>query len=174
MNRSIRFAAVALAALVALPAFAQRGDDSTRKSKNGRAEGSAGGAQVVVEFGRPQVAGRAVWGGLVPYGEVWRTGADEATTVSFDRDVTVEGQRLAAGTYSLFTIPTDGAWTVIFNKVAKQWGAYKYDASQDALRVQATPRAHDHVEALEFAVEGGALLMRWEKLELPVRVAAAG
>lgn len=174
MNRSRCLALAALAALVALPAAAQRGDDATRKSKNGRAEGSAGGVQVVVEYGRPQVAGRAIWGGLVPYGEVWRTGADEATTVSFDRDVTIEGQRLAAGTYSLFTIPTDGAWTVILNKVAKQWGAYKYDAAQDALRVQATPRAHAHVEALEFAVEGDGLRMRWEKLELPIRVAAAG
>ena len=75
---------------------------------------------------------------------------------------------------SLFTIPAEGAWTVIFNRVAKQWGAYKYDAGEDALRVQATPAGHAHVEALEFAVEGDAIRLRWEKLELPIRVAAAG
>lgn len=173
-NRPLATAAAIVLSLAALPLAAQRGDDATRKSKNGHAEGNAGGAQVVVDYGRPQVGGRAVWGALVPYGQVWRTGADEATTVQFDRDVKVEGKPLAAGTYSLFTVPNRGSWTVIFNKVAKQWGAYKYDAAEDALRVEVTPQAHEHVEALEIAVEGDALRVRWEKLEVPIRVAAAG
>lgn len=175
MKTTVRFAiALALAVLTAGVTLAQRGDDSNRKSKNGRTEGTAGGAQVTVEYGRPSVNGRAIWGALVPYGKVWRTGADEATTVTVDRDVLVEGQRLPAGTYALFTIPGEAAWTVIFNRAAKQWGAFEYAAGQDALRVEVAPRAHEHVETLEIAVEGDALVLRWEKLELPVQLAAAG
>ena len=175
MQSPRRFAVLAvLAALVAAPVVAQRGDDANRKSKNGHAEGSAGGAQISIDYGRPQVAGRAVWGALVPFGKIWRTGADEATTVTFDRDVAIEGERLEAGTYALFTIPGEESWTVIFNRVAKQWGAFKYEAAEDALRVEVTPRDHDHVEAFEIAVEGDAILLRWEKLEVPIRVAAAG
>ena len=170
-----RFAvALSLAAMTAFPILAQRGDDANRRSNNGRAEGTAGGARVTIEFGRPSVNGRLIWGELVPYGKVWRTGADEATTVSFDRDVEVEGERLPAGTYALFTIPGEGSWTVIFNKVAQQWGAFDHDASQDALRVEVAPRSHDHVETFEIAVDGEALYLRWENLEVPIRLAAAG
>ena len=169
--------AVALGLLLALPLaaplVAQRGDDAQRKSKNGRATGKAAGVTVVVEYGRPSVNGRAIWGALVPYGQVWRTGADEATTISFDKDVAVEGQPLAAGTYALFTIPGEGEWTVIFNKTAQQWGAFKYDAAQDALRVKVKPVAHESVEALDFVVEGDAVVLRWEKLAVPFRIAAA-
>src|SRR5690606_34293210 len=99
---------------------------------------------------------------------------DEATTVRFDRDVLVEGQKLAAGTYALFTIPTEERWTVIFNRTAEQWGAFDYRQADDALRVEVTPRAHEHVEELELAVEGDAILPRWEKLEVPIAVRAAG
>jgi hypothetical protein len=166
-------AALALVALAA-PTAAQRGDDSKRKSKNARTAGMVGGAQVEIEYGRPEVQGRVIWGGLVPYGRIWRTGADEATTVRFDRDVLVEGERLAAGTYALFTIPGEGSWTVVFNRTAKQWGAYSYDAGQDALRVTVTPREHAHVEALEITLAEGAILLRWEKLEVPIGVRAAG
>lgn len=175
MSRKLATFVVALALIAtAAPLAAQRGDDTKRKSKNGRAEGMAGGAAVTIEYGRPKVGGRAIWGALVPYGKVWRTGADEATTVRFDRDVLVEGQRLAAGTYALFTIPTEAKWTVIFNRTAQQWGAYDYKKADDVLRVEVAPRAHEHVEELELAIEGDAILMRWEKLELPIVVRAAG
>lgn len=175
MNRKLPALAVAVVALLAAaPLFAGRGDDSKRKSKNGLAEGTAGGAAVVVEYGRPKVGGRAIWGSLVPYGKVWRTGADEATTIRFDRDVVVEGQRLAAGTYALFTIPTEAKWTVILNRAAEQWGSYDYKAEQDVLRVEVSPRAHEHVEELEFAVAGDAVLLRWAELEVPIAVRAAG
>ncbi|HEX9799172.1 MAG TPA: DUF2911 domain-containing protein [Thermoanaerobaculia bacterium] len=170
-----RFAlALSLAAMTAFPILAQRGDDANRRSKNGRAEGTAGGARLTVEYGRPSVNGRDNWGALVPYGKVWRTGADEATTVAVDRDVLVEGQRLPAGTCSLFTIPGEKSWTVIFNKAAQQWGAFDYDAGEDALRVEVAPRAHDHVEAFEIAIEGDTIVRRWAELEIPVRLAAAG
>jgi len=167
---------LSLAALLALPALAQRGDDSKRKSKNGHVDGKVDGVRVVIDYGRPEARGRDIWGTLVPWNEVWRTGADEATTVHFDRDVVVAGQPLAAGRYSLFTIPQQsGTWTVIFNKVADQWGAFKYDSSQDALRVSVQTASHDPaVEALTFTLEGDHVVLRWEKLELAIPVRAAG
>jgi hypothetical protein len=176
MSRKLAVSVAAVLTLIAVaaPLAAQRGDDAKRKSKNGRVEGVAGGVAVAIDYGRPKVGGRAIWGALVPYGKVWRTGADEATTVRFDRDVLVEGQKLAAGTYALFTIPTEGNWTVIFNRTAQQWGAYDYKEADDVLRVEVTPRAHDHVEELDFAVAGDAILLRWEKLEVPIAVRAAG
>jgi hypothetical protein len=161
-----------LLAVAAAPLVAQRADDADRPSKNGHTAGTAGGAGVVIEYGRPNVKGRAIWGALVPWGQVWRTGANEATTIAFDRDVTIDGQKLAAGTYALFTIPTEKSWTVIFNKTAQQWGAFKYDASQDALRVTIEPAAAEMVESLEFSIQGDKVVMRWEKLRIEFRVAA--
>jgi hypothetical protein len=178
MHRSkIRGALLALLVLslsfvATAPSFAQRGDDSGRRSKNGKLEGTVGGVQVTVEYGRPQVNGRSLWGSLVPYGQVWRTGADEATTITFAADVEVEGQALAAGTYSLFTVPGESEWVVVFNKVAQQWGAFNYDQAQDALRVTVKPKAAEHVEALDFQIEGDAVVLRWEKLAVPFVVAA--
>ena len=104
---------------------------------------------------------------------MWRTGADEATTVTFSADVTVQGQALPAGTYALFTIPEEGEWTIIFNKTANQWGAFSYDATQDALHVKATPASTDApVEAMEFLIEDGNVVLKWEKLAVPFKVAA--
>jgi hypothetical protein len=166
---------ICLLALVAgvAPALAKRGDDTKRRSKNGKTEGSIDGVSITLEYGRPNVKARTIWGGLVPYDKVWRTGADEATTISFGQDVQVEGQALAAGTYGLFTIPGKTEWVVIFNRVAEQWGAFNYDASKDALRVKAAPKAADHVESMEFLLEGDSVVLRWEKLAVPFRVAAA-
>src|SRR5688572_7179005 len=112
--------ALALAICTTGPAAADhRGDDSQRKSKNGKAEGTIGGVKVAVEYGRPSVAGRKIWGDLVPYGQIWRAGADEATTIAFDKDVRIEDKTLAAGRYALFLIPSEGDWTVVFNSVDK-------------------------------------------------------
>lgn len=164
---------LALVALVATgTALAERGDDGDRVSKNGAASGTIDGVDVSLEYGRPQVKGRTIWGGLVPYGEVWRTGANEATTITFGSDVMVEGEALPAGTYSLFTVPGEESWTVIFNKTAQQWGAYDYDESQDALRVSVTPRDHEMVEEMDFAVEDGEVVLMWAELAVPFRVEA--
>ncbi|MCB2380068.1 DUF2911 domain-containing protein [Hymenobacter sp. BT635] len=135
------------------------------------ATGKIGAATVTVKYGSPSVKGRPIYGSLVPYGQVWRAGANEATTVEFSKDVMVQGKKLPAGTYSLFTIPTEKDWTVIFNKTAKQWGAYKYDEKQDALRVTATPRkAPAMTESLVYDVTKDGLVLRWENLELPVAI----
>ena len=172
--RSIRLllGAVLLAA-IAVAALAERGDDSQRKSKNGKTAGTIDGVEVTLEFGRPNVKGRDIWGALVPYGQVWRTGADEATTISFSADVAIGGKTLAAGTYALFTIPGEDEWTFIFNKVAQQWGAFGYDQGQDALRVTAKPGSAEHVESMDFVIEGSSVVLRWAELAVGFEVDAA-
>ena len=159
--------------VAALPSFAQRGDDAERASKNGNAKGTIDGVEVTVDYGRPNVKGREIWGGLVPYGKVWRTGADEATTITLSGDVTVEGKALPAGKYAVFTIPNEDKWTVIFNKTAKQWGAFKYDSGQDALRVTVAPKKADFVESRDFEIDGPSVVLRWDKLAVPVTIKAA-
>ncbi|MCB2409247.1 DUF2911 domain-containing protein [Hymenobacter lucidus] len=135
------------------------------------ATGKIGAATVTVKYSSPSVKGRQIYGGLVPYGQVWRAGANEATTVEFSKDVMVQGKKLPAGTYAFFAIPTEKDWTVIFNKTAKQWGAFKYDEKQDALRVTATPRkAATMTEGLVYEVTKDGLVLRWENLELPVAI----
>jgi hypothetical protein len=156
------------------PAMAQRGDDSSRKSKNGKTEGTIDSVNIVIEYGRPKVNDREIWGGLVPYDKVWRTGADEATTISFSKDVLIEGHKLPAGKYALFTIPGKEKWTIIFNKVANQWGAFKYDESQDVLRVEVTPEANEMVEEMTFTISPPDVVLEWEQLKVPFKVAAAG
>ena len=169
----MRVLIVAILIILVMPVLAERGDDTARKSKNGKVEGTIDGVKVMLEYGRPKVNGRVIWGDLVPYDKIWRTGADEATTITFDQDVNVEGKPLAAGTYSLFTIPGQEEWTVVFNKVAKQWGAFKYDAAQDALRVKVKPTTAEHMEEMTFLIDGNKVVLRWEKLSVPFVISAA-
>lgn len=146
-----------------------------RVSPAATATATIGGNTVTVNYSSPAVKGRAIWGALVPYDQVWRTGANEATTVTFTQDVTIMGQALNKRTYALFTIPTADAWTVIFNYKETQWGAFKYDIAEDALRVSVTPQMMDtSVESLTFevlpndAANGGTIRLRWEKLQLDI------
>ena len=101
---------------------------------------------------------------MVPYGEVWRTGANEATVFETDKDIKVEGQALPAGKYSFFLIPREsGTWTAIFNKEPKQWGAYKYDQSKDALRVEVpSTQTSTLEERLVYEVKSDSFEIRWE------------
>jgi hypothetical protein len=175
MSRRTAHYALALALFaLALPALAQRGDDSARRSKNGRLAATVDGVEVVVEYGRPAAQGREIWGALVPYGTIWRTGADEATTISFSGPVAVAGQTLAAGTYALFTIPGEERWTVIFNRQAKQWGAGNHDPAQDALRVEVIPRTAEAVERLTFSATAEGLVLSWAGVEVPVPITRGG
>ncbi|GAB3193892.1 heat shock protein HslJ [Pontibacter aydingkolensis] len=159
-----------IAVLFSATAWAQ--DAKPKASPAASAEGKIGNANVTVNYSSPAVKGRTVWGELVPYGKVWRSGANEATTVTFDKDVMIEGKPLAAGTYSFYTIPGEDKWTVIFNKTAKQWGT-QYDEKQDALRVDVTPRkAKSMNERLKYDVTKDGLLLSWENMEVPVKVSA--
>jgi hypothetical protein len=167
------FALVAVALVAVAPALAERGDDSKRASKNGLTEGTIDGVEILVEYGRPKVKDREIWGGLVPYDKIWRAGADEATNVTFDRKVEIEGQPLAAGTYAFYAVPNASEWTLVFNSAADNWGAYGYDEAKDVLRVTVVPGAGEHVEELDYVIEGDAVALRWEKLMVPFRVEAA-
>jgi hypothetical protein len=171
--RYILFVALLAGLLLAGTALAQD-VEYPRASPKAAITQTVGTTTVTVNYCRPGVKGREIWGKLVPYGEVWRTGANEATTISFSDPVMVEGQKLDAGTYALFTIPTTGDWTVIFNKQAEQWGAYNYKPEMDVLRVTVKPMAHDPVEWMQFIFSGlsdtGATLeLQWEKLCVPVK-----
>ncbi len=132
------------------PHHPMRANDEVRASPNAGAMQTIGTTMVHIMYGRPSVNGRDIFGGLVPYDEVWRTGANEATTITFSDDVTIEGQPLAAGTYGLFTLPTADSWTFIFNRTAEQWGAFNYDSAEDALRVEVAPGPGMGVQQMGF------------------------
>jgi hypothetical protein len=110
-------------------------------------------------------------GGLEQYGKVWRAGANEATTFTTDKAIKVEGKALAAGTYSFFVIPAEsGEWTIIFNKVAKQWGAYKYDDKEDALRATVKVAAAPKQERLVYTINPKGFALTWDEVSVPVSV----
>jgi hypothetical protein len=131
---------------------------------------------IAVTYHTPSVKGREIWGKLVPFGKVWRTGANEATTITFNDDVVVQGEKLAAGTYSLFTIPeTHDNWTIIFNKDPKQWGAFEYKQEEDVLRVPVQAMPDNFHETLFFSFtnikpSSGVLNINWEKIRIPIRI----
>jgi hypothetical protein len=115
--------------------------------------------------------GRKVFGDLVPYGKIWRAGANEATIFEVDSDVKVEGQSLPKGKYGLFAIPGDAEWTIVFNKTWNQWGSYRYKQEEDALRVKVPARkTAQPVENLTYAVGNGKVTLQWENTEVGFRV----
>ena len=143
-----------------------------QKSPRNNAKGIIGGTTIEIDYGAPSVKGRKIWGGLEKYGAVWRAGANENTTVSFDKDVKVAGQDLPAGKYGFFIIPNEtGDWIVIFNKKNDGWGAYSYAESDDALRVSVAPQmVDDNQEELMYAVTNEGILFGWEKARLNIPV----
>lgn len=147
--------------------------EEKRASPLRKVEGSIGDNTIKVQYGSPAVKGRTIWGDLVPYGEVWRTGANEATFIETTEELIVEGQALPAGKYSLFTVPMEtGDWTVIFNS---EWdlehGHFQYKEENDVLRVTSTPEwVDDSQESLTVEVVPEGLLVAWEKLRLPITI----
>jgi hypothetical protein len=131
---------------------------------------------ITINYHRPLVNGRKIWGGLVPYGKVWRAGANENTTIEFSDSVSVEGKPLAKGVYGLHMIPNPDSWTVIFSKTNTGWGSYSYKEDEDALRVNVKPRSLAEMKgALEFEFEdlkpdSTAVTLKWEKLGVPFTV----
>jgi len=151
--------------------------DFPQASPQGSVSQRVGLTDIQVTYHRPGAKGRAVFGGLVPYDHVWRTGANEATKVSFSTPVKLNGTDVPAGTYELFTIPGKDEWTVIIHKNMSQWGAYAYDAKNDVARVKAKPVALTNgVETLSISFndlrdESATLNIAWEKVRVPVTVA---
>lgn len=134
-----------------------------------------GDTTVSIVYHRPNTKARKVWGELVPFGAVWRTGANEATTFEVSGDVKINGQTLPKGRYSLHTIPGADEWTVIFNKKAEQWGSFVYDAKDDALRVKVKPLKADFAETMAFGIENSTMntaqvVISWEKLKVPFTI----
>src|SRR5438309_7080677 len=130
---------------------------------------------VTITYHRPAVGGREIWGKTVPYGKVWRAGANENTTITVSSDVSVEGKPLAAGTYGLHTIPDKDQWTVIFSKNSTSWGSFSYDEKEDALRVTVKPRAAESFEVLTYVFDdikpdSVTPTLRWEKLAVPFHI----
>lgn len=124
---------------------------------------------VTINYGSPSVKGRTIWGDLVPYNKVWRTGANEATTIEFTKDVTINGTTVKAGKYALFTIPTNTKWTIILNEEYSQWGAYKYNSKKDVLQFEIQPEESNTItEMLTFTTQANqnniAVTFSWDKL----------
>lgn len=172
-----------------------------RPSQKASVMQTVGVTDITITYSRPGVKGRKIWGDapadaapansaatlddasrrakdapIVPYGHVWRTGANEATTFSVSDDVLIQGQKLPAGNYSLHTIPGKDEWTIIFNSVADQWGSFNYDEKKDVLRVKAKPQlVKDNQEWLEYSFpvvtpNSAEVLIRWEKVAVPFTV----
>ncbi|HEV7768968.1 MAG TPA: DUF2911 domain-containing protein [Thermoanaerobaculia bacterium] len=165
----------ALALVATTSVFAQQQMRTPRPSPSATLTQAVGLTDITIKYSRPGVKGRTIWGDLVPYDKVWRTGANEATIITFSDDVTVEGQKLPKGTYSFHTIPGRDQWAVIFNSVADQWGSYSYDAAKDVVRVNVKPQAAEHAEWLTFEVpelttDTAKIVVRWEKIAVPFTV----
>lgn len=160
-------------ALILSFTFAAIADENpaNRASPPAIASGNVGDATLTINYGSPSVRGRKIWGELVPFDKVWRSGANEATTFETDKEIKVEGKILPAGKYSLFTIPEKKKWTVIFNKVPDQWGAYKYEEKDDALRVKVSSKKIDTLqEKLAYEVNDKGFVLKWENIEVPVKI----
>jgi hypothetical protein len=158
-----------VALLVTASVFAQEGKPPA--SPKAEANATIGSTKVNVVYCQPSARGRKVMGELVPFGQVWRTGANEATTIEFDKPVKIEGKDLAAGKYALFTIPNENEWTIIFNKDTKQWGAYNYKDSDDVLRVNVKPAKTDQfVETFVIAPEKDQVSLKWENTAVAFKV----
>jgi len=164
--------------LAALPAAAQSLVMSLpRQSQRATVSQRIALTDVTITYHRPLVGGRKVWGAMVPYGQVWRAGANDNTTIEFSDPVQIEGQTLPKGVYGLHMIPTADSWTVIFSRNSTSWGSFTYDQKEDALRVTVKPAASEMHEALtyefgEVKPDSAVITLRWEKLAVPFRVTA--
>jgi len=132
--------------------------------------------KITITYSRPNVKGRLIFGGINPYGQVWRTGANAATTINFSENVIMEGNKVPAGTYSLFTIPDKDEWTVILNKVVKQWGAYSYKQSEDFLRFKVKPislaekRETFTIQFANATTQSNDLHLVWDHTEISIHM----
>ncbi len=146
-----------------------------RQSQKATVMQRIGITDVTIVYHRPLVDGRKIWGGLVPYGEVWRAGANENTTITFPNDVTIEGKSLAAGTYGLHMIPNQDEWTIIFSNMHTAWGSFSYKEGEDALRVTVKPQTADMHNALTYdfdhlTPDSAVVVMSWDKVAVPFKV----
>ncbi len=146
-----------------------------RQSQHALITQRIGLTDITINYHRPLANGRQIWGKVVPYGQVWRAGANENTTISFSDPVTIEGQALDKGTYGLHMIPGENEWTVIFSKNATSWGSFAYKEDEDALRVKVKSQSADAHDALAYDFDdvkpnATVVTMRWDKVAVPFKV----
>jgi len=147
-------------------------------------------AVITIDYSRPGVKGRKIWGGLVPYGMnpgnqysknkpfPWRAGADQNTTIEFNKDVLIEGRALPAGKYGIHIIPGEKEWIVIFSKKNDAWGSFAYNPDEDALRITVTPVKAPHQEWLMYGFDdlagtSATVYLRWEQLKVSFKIELA-
>ncbi|TVR17760.1 MAG: DUF2911 domain-containing protein [Balneolaceae bacterium] len=157
--------------------FAQeRTTDRVWASPNASVAQTIGLTEIYLTYGRPSVNERQIFGGLVPFNEVWRTGANESTAIVFSDDVLIEGELVPEGTYSLYTIPGEGEWTIIINNKLS-WGT-QYDAAEDFLRVTVQPEESFYMEQMmiyfeNITNEDAHLVIHWDTTKVPLRIELA-
>ncbi|CAH0335809.1 hypothetical protein FVB9288_01467 [Flavobacterium sp. CECT 9288] len=158
-------------AMVALLVVNVMGAQSKPTSSKETITGKIKDATITVDYGSPSMNGRKIWGELVPFDKIWRAGANDATTFETDKDITVQGSKLPAGKYSFFIIPNEKECTIIFNKVAKQWGAYKYKQEDDQLRVVVkTQVVRPITEKLTYQINENILSLKWDHWYIPIQI----
>jgi hypothetical protein len=160
--------------MISSQSYAQN-DKKVRVSPKAAVIETVGFTEIRIDYNRPGVKERVIWGGLVPYNKVWRAGANEATKFIFSTDVKINGKTLKAGSYGFFVIPTKEKWTIIFNKVADQWGAFEYNEAEDALRFEVTPEEGSMQEWLAYTItktskNSAVVKLEWEKLKVPLTI----
>jgi hypothetical protein len=175
---SLSLALVLIALMAGQDVFAQAPQLPTlrvpRFSQGARITQVIGLSDVTIQFHRPGVKGRQIWGKLLPYGEVWRAGANEPTLMTFSDEVTIEGRKLPAGTYRFLAIPNQGDWTVIFNSEVKNWGTV-YEAKYDTLKFAVKPETVPHEEWMSFSFHdltpsSARLALTWEKVRISFKI----
>ncbi len=170
-----KFVYYSLVATISIPLASQSSPIFPQLSPSANVSQTIGTTTVEIRYHRPAVRGRLIFGGLVPYGQVWRTGANEATTIHFSDPVQVNGQKIAAGTYAVFSIPNPDHWTVILNRRARQQGAWEYDPREDVLRLDVKPKAVPHTEWLTYEIYPASSAtayvdLYWEKVRVSLLV----
>jgi tetratricopeptide (TPR) repeat protein len=178
MRRYVAVAALMVTGLFVAVPFAQAQSallNLPDASQHARVSQRIGITDITIDYHRPLVRGRKIFGGLQAYGQVWRAGANYNTTIEFSDPVTVEGQPLPKGVYGLHLIPGETSWVVIFSKNSTSWGSFTYDKAEDALRVTVKPQAVENHEALSYDFEdpepnSALITMRWEKVAVPFKV----
>ena len=151
----------------------ERGNEEPRVSPNATVSQTVGTTDITITYGRPAVNDREIFGNLVPFGEVWRTGANEATALVVSDDIMIEGNELEAGTYSIYTIPNEDEWTIIINS-KMSWGT-QYDESQDVMRFTVEPGEANYMERLIFyfedvTQESATIVLHWDTVKVPIQV----
>lgn len=170
MKRHLTILSLAAFLMISLDLSAQK-DKSKRPSPPAQVTASVDGLSITIDYSQPSVKGREIFGGLVPYGQVWRTGANETTWIQVSEDAKINGETLEKGKYGFFTIPGEDEWILIFNTKIK-WGAYDYSADDDVLRVKVKPQKSDSFTE-QFTItlsEQGEVGIMWADLMVPFTV----